>query len=129
MAKGGTDLDHALDDLYGESPATFTAKRDALAKRLKADGDGDASARLKAQRRPTQIAYVLNQLARKHADDLADLVDVGRELARAQRKALRGEAGHDLRDAITRQRSVVAGLTAKTEAHGGARRFGDGAPR
>ncbi|MDB4934001.1 MAG: hypothetical protein JWP87_973 [Labilithrix sp.] len=116
MAKGATSLDQALDALYAASPAEFTAKRDALAKELKASGDAAASAEVKAQRKPTQIAYVLNQLARRHADDLAELVDVGRELARAQRKALRGEAGHDLRDAITRQRSVVRELTTKTAA-------------
>ena len=106
--------DQALDELYGASPVAFTAKRDALAMALKAAGDVEGSSALKALRKPTQIAYVLNQLARRHADDLADLVDVGRELARAQRKALRGERGSDLRDAIARQRGVVADLTAKT---------------
>ncbi len=115
MAKptGGTELDAALDELYGASPAEFTPRRDALAKRLKESGDAAGALELKARRKPTQLAYVLNQLARRHADDVAELVDVGRELARAQRKALRGEAGHDLRDAIARQRSVVAGLTSK----------------
>jgi hypothetical protein len=115
MAKptGGTELDAALDELYGAAPAEFTPRRDALAKRLKEAGDAAAASELKARRKPTQLAYVLNQLARRHADDVAELVDVGRELARAQRKALRGEAGHDLRDAIARQRGVVAGLTSK----------------
>jgi hypothetical protein len=111
---GASTRDQALDELYRASPGTFTGKRDALAKELKAAGDVEGSSALKALRKPSQIAYVLNQLARRHADDLAELVDVGRELARAQRKALRGEAGSDLRDAIARQRSVVAGLTAKT---------------
>lgn len=111
---GASTRDQALDELYGASPVAFTAKRDALAKALKAAGDVEGSSALKALRKPTQIAYVLNQLARRHADDLADLVDVGRELARAQRKALRGEPGSDLRDAIARQRGVVADLTAKT---------------
>jgi hypothetical protein len=116
MAKRGTDLDHALDELYAVSPAEFTAKRDALAKSLKAAGDARSATEVKGRRKPTQVAYVLNQLARRHADDLAELVDVGRELVRAQRKALRGEAGTDLRDAIARQRTVVAALTSKTAA-------------
>ena len=107
-------LDAALDELYGASPAEFTAKRDALAKALKGAADAAGAADVKARRKPTQLAYVLNQLARTHADELAELVDVGRELARSQRKALRGEAGHDLRDAIARQRSVVSGLTTQT---------------
>jgi hypothetical protein len=102
---GASTRDQALDELYGASPGAFTAKRDALAKALKAAGDIEGASGLEALRKPTQIAYVLNQLARRHAADLADLVDVGRELARAQRKALRGEAGSDLRDAIARQRA------------------------
>lgn len=44
---------------------------------------------MKGRRKPTVIAYVLNQLARRYADD-------------------------DLREAIARQRSVVGQLTAKT---------------
>jgi hypothetical protein len=114
VTSGASAREQALDELYASSPAAFTAKRDALAKALKAAGEVAGASELEALRKPTQIAYVLNQLARRHADVLADLVDVGRELARAQRKTLRGEAGSDLRDAIARQRSVVAGLTAKT---------------
>jgi hypothetical protein len=115
-ANGGTSLDAALDELYGASPAEFTAKRDALAKALKSSANAAGAADVKGRRKPTQLAYVLNQLARRHADELAELVDVGRELLRAQRKALRGDAGHDLRAAIARQRSVVSELTTRTAA-------------
>lgn len=111
MARSPTGIAAALDELYAAAPATFTARRDQLAKELKAAGDAEGAAELKARKKPTQIAYVLNQLARRHGEEVAALVDVGRELARAQRKALRGEAGHDLRDAIGRQRSAVSGLT------------------
>jgi len=57
---------------------------------------------------------VLNQLARRYPADVAGLVDVGRELARAQRKALRDETTASSRDSIDRQRRVVGGLTRKT---------------
>ncbi len=107
--------DQALDELYAAAPGAFTKTRDALAKRLKDEGDGAAAAKVKAARKPTQIAYVLNQLARRHPDDVAALVDVGRELARAQRKALRGgHAASELREAIARQREVVGDVTRKT---------------
>jgi hypothetical protein len=114
VARGGSAIDRSIDALYDAAPAGFTKERDALAKRLKADGDAAASARVKALRKPTAIAYVLNQLSRRHPEELAELVDVGRALARAQRKALRGEPGHDLRDAIGKQRAVVAALTTQT---------------
>lgn len=113
---GGVDeVDAAIDELYANAPDAFTKKRDELAKKLKADGKGDAAPAVKALRKPTQIAYVLNQVARRFPDEVGELVDVGRELARAQRKALRGgDASGDLRAAIGRQREVVRDLTTKT---------------
>lgn len=108
--------DSALEELFRTPPATFTKTRDALAKRLKDEGEDAAAAELKKLRRPSVVAFVLNQLSRAHADDVAELVDVGRELARAQRKAIRGEATTGLREAIARQREVVASLTSKTTA-------------
>lgn len=116
MVGGDAGIDRALDELYGASPAEFTEKRKALAKALAAAGDKAAASRVSAQRKPTQIAWVLNQLARKHPDEIAELVDVGRLLARAQRKALRGEKGTDLRDAIAEQRRIVGDLTGKAAA-------------
>lgn len=111
---GGEDVDAAVDELYANAPDAFTKKRDELAKRLKSEGRADVAATVKALRKPTQIAWVLNQVARRFADEVGELVDVGRELARAQRKALRGgDASGDLRTAIGRQREVVRDLTTK----------------
>lgn len=112
---GQGDVDAAIDELYANAPDAFTKKRDELAKRLKTEGNAGAAASVKALRKPTQIAYVLNQVARRFPDEVGELVDVGRELARAQRKALRGgDASGDLRTAIGRQREVVRDLTTKT---------------
>ena len=107
-------LEEALDTLYATPPDEFTARRDALARELASAGNGEDAKRLKATRKPTTVAYVLNQLARRHPDDIAALVDVGRDLARAERKALRsGSGGGELRDAIARQRGIVRDLTQK----------------
>lgn len=116
MTKRGTDIEQAIDALYDAAPAAFTKQRDALAKRMKAERSDAAGARVMALRKPTAIAYALNQLARRYPAEVAELANVGRVLARAQRKALRGEAGHDLRDAIGKQRAVVTALTALTAA-------------
>jgi len=107
-------VEEALEELYSTHPSDFTKKRDAIAKELKARGDGEAASAVRARRKPTQVAWVLNQLARRYPDDVAELVDVGRELAREQRKALRGEATASFRGSIDRQRRVVGGLTRKT---------------
>lgn len=94
MAKA---IEAALDELYAANPGEFVATRKRLAKKHPA---------LAKRRKPTQTAYALNQLARRHPDAVADLVDAGRALARAQRKALRGSAS-GLREAIDRQRTVI----------------------
>jgi hypothetical protein len=108
--------EQALEHLYATAPEAFIAKRDALAKELANDGDDEGAADLRGRRKPTQLAYVLNQLARRAPDDIAALVDVGRELARAQRAALRGGRGPDLREAIGHQRAIVRDLASKTAA-------------
>lgn len=95
-----------IDELYASAPDEFTAERNAAAKRLDAEGDREAAAKVKALRKPTQIAWVLNQLARRHPDDVEALVDVGRALRRSS----------DLRETIARQRTAIRTLTTKTEA-------------
>ena len=104
-------MEAALEELYGTEPGDFTKARDAIAKRLKAAGDTEAASSIRARRKPTQIAWVLNQLARRHPDEVAELVDVGRELAREQRKALRGDASASFRESIDRQRKVIGDVT------------------
>ncbi|MDF2692283.1 MAG: hypothetical protein K0S65_666 [Labilithrix sp.] len=110
------DLEEALDELYQSAPSEFTRKREAVAKRLRGRGSREAAQALRARRKPTQIAWVLNQLSRRHPDAVAELVDVGRQLAREQRKALRGEATSSFRESIERQRDVVHKLTTQTAA-------------
>ena len=109
------DLGHALDELYGETPDRFVLKRAELAKAAKAAGDKELASQIEQRRKPTTTAWILNQLARRRPDDVAALVDAGRALQRAQRKAMRGEAS-DLRGAIQKQRDVVASV-AETTAH------------
>lgn len=109
MREISAGLERALEELYGTPPSEFTKKRDMLAKDLSRE-DAAAATALRARRKPTQIAWVLNQLARRHAAEVAELADVGRELARAQRQALRGEPT-SFRESIARQRQVVRDVT------------------
>ena len=106
-------VEATLDELYGVSPADFIATRDVLVKKLKGD---PRVAELRDRRKPTQTAYTLNELARRYLDGVRGVVDAGRGLGRAQRKALRGEASDDLREAISRQRIVIRELRAKVGA-------------
>ena len=85
-------------DLYGLAPEEFTAARDAAAK-------DDRS--LKALRRPTVSAWVVNTLVRADSDLLDDLAALGAQLAAAQREG----RGDDLRQLAEQRRQLVATVT------------------
>ncbi|GAA0405468.1 hypothetical protein GCM10009530_67060 [Microbispora corallina] len=77
------DLDEAAGRLYGLTPDEFTAARDALAKEAKAAGDAALAKGIRALRRPTVVAWAVNQASRRHAEELDALLDVGRRLRAA----------------------------------------------
>lgn len=99
------------DDLYALDPGEFTAARDALAKRLKAEGDKAAAAEVKALRRPTQAAWAVNQVVRRHPDLVDAVVEAGRALVAAQETLLGGGGRDDLRSAMAARRDAVAAAT------------------
>jgi hypothetical protein len=105
-----------LDELYREPPEGFTAGRDALAKELKADGDGERAAEVKRLRRPSNAAFVVNRLGLEHPKDVQALVDAGAELRSAYEAGdadrMRAAAG-DERDAVSRLVSLAEGEAGK----------------
>lgn len=103
-----------IDDLFALPPQEFTAARDELAKKLASEGDKERAAEVKGIRKPTLIAWALNQLARRHRDDLEALIEAGDALRSAQRKALSGVKGAEFRPAAERRRKLVQELTRKT---------------
>ncbi|CAN5805712.1 hypothetical protein BH20ACT4_BH20ACT4_06440 [soil metagenome] len=80
----------ATEELYGLLPDEFTARRDALAKQAKGDGDAETAKTVKALRRPTAPAWLVNLLVRQHGDDINRLVALGEDLRQAQ-SALDGQ--------------------------------------
>lgn len=103
-----------VDHLYQLKPGDFVAARDELAKRLKAEGDRHASAEVKRLRRPTVVAWALNQVARSRPDDVAALIEAGAEVRRAQADALSGGHGDELREASRRRQDIVSTLLRAT---------------
>jgi hypothetical protein len=81
MATDG--LTEASDALYGLVPEEFTAARNERAAEAKRT-DPALAKRIAALRRPSPSAWIVNRLAREHADRLGDLVGLGGELADAQ---------------------------------------------
>ncbi len=79
-----TDINAAADELYGLPARDFTAARDRLAAEVRKAGDRDLAAAIKKLRRPTATAWFANQLVRQSPDQVADLLDTGVALRRAQ---------------------------------------------
>lgn len=111
------DVDEELERLYGLPLEEFTAARDDLGKRMRAAGLRDQADQVKALSKPPVSAWAVNQLARKHPDEVAALAQAGEQLAAAQAEAL-GSGGRerfaDARDehaaALTRIGRLIAPL-------------------
>ncbi|GAA4350076.1 coiled-coil domain-containing protein [Angustibacter luteus] len=87
------DIEAVVDELYRLPPDEFTGRRDELAADAKADGDAALAKQVKALRRPTASAALMNQLARDESDSLADYLELGEQLREAQANL----SGDDLR--------------------------------
>jgi hypothetical protein len=102
----------AADRLYALTLPEFTPARDALAKELRSS-DKDLSARVKALKKPSLSAWVVNLLVRREPEQVDQVLSVGAALREAQ-AAL---AGDDLR-ALTRQRrQLTAAVTTTARGH------------
>nr|MBA3233934.1 hypothetical protein [Propionibacteriales bacterium] len=77
------DLEAAVDELYAVLPDDFTAKRDELARQARDTGDKDSAADIKALRKPTVVAWLANQMAREHPEEIGGLLDLGTALREA----------------------------------------------
>jgi hypothetical protein len=91
------------DELYGLSPAEFTAARDERARQARAAGQRDQAAAIKKLARPTASAWLVNQLTRDAPEEIARLVVVGTALEEAQRRL----AGERLRELSSERRQVI----------------------
>jgi hypothetical protein len=105
-----TGLEGALDELYGVDPSEFVATRKRLVAGLRASEDADAAKQLASARRPTNAAWALNQLVRRHPMLVERFLLRSRELQQAQDRALSGKADA-LRDATRSQRQAMAAAT------------------
>lgn len=107
------DLDAALRALYRGPLASFTAERDALAKRLRQARDGRA-AEVKALRKPGLSAWAVNRLFASEPQAMAALVAAGERAREAQAAAAADTAAPArLREALTLVRSEVPRLAAR----------------
>jgi hypothetical protein len=108
-------LEQEIDQLYGLPLEEFTAQRDAAAKRLRSEGDHDAAAEVKRLRKPSRLAWALNQVRRHERDQVDELLAAGERLQEAQRELVQaGERGM-LRTAAAEERELVGRIVGLAE--------------
>ncbi|GGI47437.1 flagellin-like hook-associated protein FlgL [Agromyces flavus] len=98
-------LTEAADALYALVPEEFTAARNARAAEAK-PGDPALAKRIAALKRPSPSAWIVNRLAREHADRVADLAGLGGELADAQASG----DGRAMTALVAERREIVGDL-------------------
>lgn len=100
-----------VDDLYGLPLDRFVARRGALSRALRRDGQREQAAAVAGLRKPSVAAWAVNQLARTQAQALADLFAAGEELRDVQSEVLAGrEDPPALRAAADQERASVDAL-------------------
>ena len=104
MADLPGDLLSIADELYGLSLPEFTPARDARARELKGT---DLGTQVKALKKPSVAAWVVNLLVRRETEQVEQVLSVGEALREAQ-AAMSGDA---LRDLTRQRRQLTAAVT------------------
>jgi hypothetical protein len=112
VATSGIDVEAETDRLYQLPLAQFVAARNALAARLKAGGNKDEAARVRALARPNIPAWATNQAYWTARREFDALVVATRHLQSAQAA---GASGASLRDAMKGRREAHAAVMARAE--------------
>lgn len=78
--------------LYGLPIDEFTKKRDELAAAYKKQGEADAAKVIKALKKPTVVAWLVNQLAREYRAVVEQLLEASAQLASSRGREEVGKA-------------------------------------
>src|SRR5919201_1792110 len=112
-------LDGELDRLYGVPLKEFVAARDELAKGLRGEGRRDEADQVKALRKPTVAAWLVNRLAREREIDVQRLLKASETLRNAQADAAAGrteafaDARRDEHEALERPAQAAREIAAR----------------
>jgi hypothetical protein len=109
MAKGFADLSGDIDALYQGPLGEFTAGRNALEKRVKAEQGKEAAAAIKALEKPSVSAWAVNQLFWRYRTEFDRLLRSGDDLRASQQKRMAGR-DVDVNAAIDARREALSKL-------------------
>jgi hypothetical protein len=111
------DLEEATTELYGLTPAGFTARRTELAAQARQEGRKDLAKAISELRRPTVAAWLVNQLARGAGGagkEIQELEELGADLRTAQTEL----DGPRMKDLAKQRQKLVAALIRRADAVG-----------
>jgi hypothetical protein len=103
-------LEDEIAELYSLPLEEFTERRDALAKRLRGDGDREAAERVRKLKKPPRSVWLVNQAARSDSAAAERLLESARRLERAQSAALGGKGSDDLKEAMAAQQEAIEAM-------------------
>jgi hypothetical protein len=109
-----------IDDLFVGDLADFVRRRDDLVRQLRKDGDKDAAAAVKQLRKPSAVAWAVNQVARQERERVAELLAAADEVRAAQARAVEGRDADGLRTASRKWRGLINAAAAKAAEAAGA---------
>jgi hypothetical protein len=93
------DFEADLDRLYQLPLNEFTAARDELVKRLRAEGERERAQEIKTLRKPTAAVWLVNQLARERPLHVQRLLKAGESLTKSQANAAAGKSSQTFPEA------------------------------
>jgi hypothetical protein len=105
-------LEQELDRLYQLAPGDFTAARDELAKRLRAEDRRDLAEEVKKLRKPPVAVWLVNRLAVEREVDVLRLVKIGEALAKGQAALAGGDGSEAFAEARREEDRALVRLTA-----------------
>jgi hypothetical protein len=108
VARAKEDVSTNIVELYRLPRDEFTGARNQLVKRLRRDGKRAEAEQLKAVRKPTAAAWIVNQLRQHARGDLRKLLSAGERMRKAR-------TAPELRKASAAEREAIAGLLGRVE--------------
>ncbi len=109
------NLEREIDRLFALPLDEFTSSRNALARRLKGEGETEGAEQVRSLAKPSVPAWTINQLARREKAMVKALLDAGARLRKAQERALAGSHSDALRTAQAEERQAVRDLTQRAD--------------
>lgn len=101
------NVEDVAQELYGLGLKEFTKTRNDRVAEARDAGDRELSQQIKALKKPAKAAWVLNMLARHHAEEIHQLLSIGEKLRFAQQKL----DGDQLRQLDRKRRQLTSAVT------------------